>query len=250
MRWLQAGNRRAKHADARRPSVVVAVTTALNRETALDVRRQVDLLDDYDEVVIDLTAIPAFDTDGADALFEIQGEHNERRVSIVGFRQATARLLGPDPTSAVADSPLADPGAAAGSGWAVRRLRNLVVVQPEDASAPTGRAPSVTGLEETLGRATADPDAAIIVVDLRGVQSLPANAIEAVAFASSAAALRGQELLVVNVQAEAIEALRAAGLSATTFVAPEPFDAAPFAQSPYGDTPPGTAVTPRDLRRG
>ena len=232
MRWLHAGNRRAKHADARHPAVVVAVTTPLNRETALEVRRQVDLLGDYDEVVIDLTAIPAFDTDGADALFEIQGEHVDRRISIVGFRQATARLFGPESTP-VEDPPAGDTGPADGTGWAVRRLRNLVVVQPEDATAP-----SVSGLEAALSRAAADANAAIIVVDLRGVQQLPANVIEAVAFASSGAALRGQELLVVNVQAEAIEALRAAGLSATTFVAPEPFDTAPFAPPPYAEAEP------------
>ena len=253
MRWLHAGNRRAKHADARHAAVVVAVTTPLNRETALEVRRKVDLLDAYEEVVIDLTAIPAFDTDGADALFAIQGEQVDRRVSIVGFRQATARLLGPDPTSLGEDVP-AEASHAGGAGWAVRRLRNLLVVQPEDVSAP-----AVTGLEETLGRATSDANAAIIVLDLRGVQRLPANVVEAVAFASSTAALRGQELLVVNVQAEAIEALRAAGLSATTFVAPEPFDAEPFGRerfdtgpfdrSPYGETPRDTPANPGDARQ-
>ena len=227
MRWLRADNKRAKPAGARTPAVVVAVTTPLNRETALELRRQVELLDPHGEVVIDLTAIPAFDSDGADALLEIQAAQGERRVSIVGLRQATARLIGADDSpSAAPDHQLAAPPAAAdqaATGWAARRLRNLLVVQPADASLA-----SATGLEDTITQALADLDAAIIVLDLRGVMDLPATAVEAIAFASSTAALRGQELLVVNVQADGVEALRAAGLSATTFVAPEPFDTPPF----------------------
>ena len=60
------------------------------------------------------------------------------------------------------------------------------------------------------------------MVDVRGLTLLPADVVESIAFASSTAALRGQELLVVNVSAEAAETLRVAGLSATTYVAPEP----------------------------
>ena len=228
MRWLHAGNKRPKHAQAREAAVVVAVTTALNRETALELRRQVDLVKPESDVVIDLTAIPAFDSDGADALYELQAAHPDRRISIVGLRQATARLLGPEATMPAAD-PLAAPGTA---GWVARRLRNLVVVQPEDTAAATAQ-----GLEDMIGRATVDADAAIIVIDLRGVMELPVTAIEAIAFASSTAALRGQELLVVNVAADAVDALRAAGLSATTFVAPEPFGQ-PAPHGALGDTLP------------
>jgi hypothetical protein len=48
------------------------------------------------------------------------------------------------------------------------------------------------------------------------------NGLQSIAFASSSAAVNGQELLVVNVDANSGERLRRAGLSATTFVAPEP----------------------------
>src|SRR5690349_12389123 len=130
MRWLQAGNKRAKHAQARGESVVMAVTTPLNRDTALELRRHIDLVDSHTEIVIDLTAIPAFDSDGADALFELQAAHADRRISIVGLRQATARLMGPDAAVATPD-PLVTPQT---SGWVVRRLRNLVVVQADDTS--------------------------------------------------------------------------------------------------------------------
>ena len=231
MRWLHAGNKRAKHAQAREEAVVMAVTTPLNRDTAIELRRQVDLVNPHTDVVIDLTAIPAFDSDGADALFELQAEHAERRISIVGFRQATARLMGPDAEVALPD-PLVGPGGSGrsgGSGWVVRRLRNLVVVQPEEASAA-----SADGLEGVITDVADGADAAIIVIDLRGVALLPASAVDAIAFASSTAAVRGQELLVVNVPADGVDALRSAGLSATTFVAPEPLEQAP----PYGDPAP------------
>jgi anti-anti-sigma regulatory factor len=230
MRWLLAGKKRAQHAQAREAAVIVAVTTPLTRETALELRRQVDLVQAQADVVIDLTAIPGFDSDGADALFEMQAAHADGRVSIVGFRQATARLIGPDAQVPVPDPPAGSPGA----GWVIRRLRNLVVVQPNDSSAP-----SAEGLEDTLTIATTDVDAAIIVIDLRGVRQLPVTGVEAIAFASSTAALRGQELLVVNAAAAAVETLRAAGLSATTFVAPEPFGVV----APYGDVPPRDAPT-------
>jgi anti-anti-sigma regulatory factor len=75
-------------------------------------------------------------------------------------------------------------------------------------------------LEDAVTSATADTAAAIIVVDLLGVDALPPAAVDAIAFASSTAALHGQELLVVNVSASTAEALRLVGLSATTFVAP------------------------------
>jgi hypothetical protein len=58
-------------------------------------------------------------------------------------------------------------------------------------------------------------------VDLRSAR-LTRSGLEAIAFASSSAALSGQELLVVNVDAGMGERLRHVGLSSTTYVAPEP----------------------------
>jgi anti-anti-sigma regulatory factor len=209
MRWPLSRRKAAKHAQPR-DAVIVAVTQPLTRQTAQDLARAVDRVDREAPVVIDLTAIPGFDSDGADALLALQAARGADRVSIVGLRQATARLVGPDDPAPVA---IATPG----SGWALRRLRNLVVVQPLDTTAPT---PS--GLSDAVAAASTDTTAAIIVVDLRGLLLLPADVVETIAFASSAAALRGQELLVVNVAVEVAETLRDAGLSATTYVAPEP----------------------------
>lgn len=206
MRWPRA-RRRAEQARPVIDPIVVSVTSPLNRQTALDIGRRLERLEPAAPVVIDLTGIPAFDTDGAAELLHLQGLHPDRDVSIVGLRQATARLVGvgidlaPTPRQ---------------TGWLQRRLRNLVVVQPADE-----RAATLEGLEPALTAAAAT-DAAIVVVDLKGIDDLDRDSVDVIAFASSAAALRGQEMLVVNVSASTSEALRVAGLSATTYVAPEP----------------------------
>jgi anti-anti-sigma regulatory factor len=209
MRWPLSRRKAAKHAQPR-DAVIMAVTQSLTRQTAQELAREVDRVDRDAPVVIDLTAIPGFDSDGADALLALQVARGADRLSIVGLRQATTRLVGPD-ERAPADV------SAASDGWALRRLRNLVVVQPTDASVPTP-----AGLSDAVAAASADTAAAIIVVDLRGLALLPAEVVESIAFASSTAALRGQELLVVNVDLEVAETLRISGLSATTYVAPEP----------------------------
>ena len=186
--------------------VVLPITRALTRQTAVDVMDEIGRLADDVQVIIDLTAIPSFDTDGADVLVQLLDDP-ARKVSIVGFRQAASRLIGTE------EPP---PPLIAETGWCIRRLRNLAVVQPAD-----GELLSTDDLEPTLTEAIA-LDAAIVVVDLRNTLGLTPIGLQSIAFASSAAALRGQELLVVNVTAESAELLRGAGLSATTFVSPEP----------------------------
>lgn len=206
MRWRR--NRGSATATAPSP-VVVAVTSALTRATARELATQLERLDPAAEVVIDLTGIAGFDTDGAADLLQLQENLPPHRVSIVGLRQATARLLGDV-------DPGPEPALPRESGWVVRHLRNLVVVQVAN-----GDRPSTDDLEPALSAAAAS-SAAIIVVDLRDTGALTPAGLQAITFASSAAALRGQELLVVNVAPAAAEALRTAGLSATTYVAPEP----------------------------
>lgn len=206
MYWL-TGRKPARHA-RRGDAVVVSVTSPLNRQTALDLARQLERMPARSPVIIDLTAIPAFDSDGADALFGLQETAGEGRLSIVGFRQATERLIGVDPTDVAGRTECSD--------WSMRRLRNLVVVQPAGASAA-----SQGGLEDVVAAAV-ETDAAIVVVDLKGLLDLSASALDAIAFTSSAAAVRGMELLVVNVCPEVAEVLRVSALSATTYVAPEP----------------------------
>jgi anti-anti-sigma regulatory factor len=207
VRWRR---RRAPESTPRdRQPLVLTVTDPVTRDTASDLVAQVDRIASTNRVVIDLTAIPDFDTDGASALVGLQEAYGPQRVTIVGLRQATARLVGIDELTVVR------PEQRAETGWVVRRLRAIAVVQA------VGEHRSTTDdLEPVLDEALAT-GAGIVVVDLRGSE-LTRTGMEAIAFASSTAAVNGQELLVVNVDAQTGERLRRAGLSATTFVAPEP----------------------------
>lgn len=189
---------------------MLTITDPVTRQTAPDLVARVDRIAASGRVVIDLTAIPDFDTDGAAALVGLQEAYGPDRVTIVGLRQATARLVGIDDLEVVRA-----PEQREASGWVVRRLRAIAVVQ-----ASGDRPASTDDLEPVLDQATA-AGAGIVVVDLRGAD-LTANGLQAIAFASSRAALNGQELLVVNVEARMSERLRNAGLSSTTYVAPEP----------------------------
>ena len=208
VRWWRS---RAQATPRHEPQpTVLTVTDPVTRDTARELLARVDRLASANRVVIDLTAIPDFDTEGAAALVGIQESYGPERVTIVGLRQATARLVGIDDLTVLHPNDQREE-----SGWVVRRLRAISVVQTVDSHGRT-----TDDLEPVLEEAVAT-GAGIIVVDLRAAELTRAG-LEAIAFASSAAALNGQELLVVNVDADASDRLRHAGLSATTYVAPEP----------------------------
>jgi anti-anti-sigma regulatory factor len=195
------------------PTVVVAdplvlpITDPVTADTAGELVSRVGRLAANNRVVVDLTAIPAFDTDGAEAIVGLQ-ESLAERVTIVGFRQAAARLTGTEVTP-----PPAPP--AEHEEWVVRRMRAIAVVHPGDSGTAT------TDHLEPAVAAALDAEVGIVVVDLRDAR-LTDHGVDTIAFASSTAALRGMELLVVNADEDAAVRLRAAGLSATTYVAPEP----------------------------
>src|SRR4051794_35363250 len=182
--------------------VVLAVTEALTGAAAERLTGEVERLDPRTPVVIDLTGIPSFDSEGTASLAGLQERRGSEHVTIVGLRQAAARLTGASPTRTET---------ATEAGWTVRRLRNLAVVQADEGA-------SADALDAPLAEAV-EQDVAIVVCDLRGVELSDPGAA-ALAFASGAAAVRGQELLVVNVSADDAGRLRRLGLSATTYVAP------------------------------
>ena len=205
MRW-RGERRRGRSLLPVDPSpVVLSVTEPLTGATAERLSGEIAQIDLGTPVVIDLTAIPSFDSDGAAVLVGLQDRLGAEHLTIVGLRQATARLTG------AAQSASRPPTAQ--SGWTVRRLRNLAVVQASAAGADPD------ALEFTLPDAI-EQDVAIVVCDLRGTVLSDPGA-SALAFASSAAAVRGQELLVVNAGTADVARLRGLGLSATTYVAPE-----------------------------
>jgi anti-anti-sigma regulatory factor len=184
------------------PAVVLALTEALTGAAAERLSGEIERLHPGTPVVIDLTAIPAFDSEGTASLAGLQERRGSEHVTIVGLRQAAARLTGATPAGV---------DTATEAGWTVRRLRNLAVVQ-------AGPGASADALEAPLAEAV-EQDVAIVVCDLRGVELTDPGAA-ALAFASGAAAVGGQELLVVNVSADDVGRLRLLGLSATTYVAP------------------------------
>lgn len=191
-------------------TLVLTVTDPVTRATAADLVARVGRIAGSNPVVIDLTAIPEFDSDGAAAIIGLQESFGSDRVGVVGFRQAAARIIGAD------DLENADPPTDADqSGWVVRRLRAIAVVQADDR-----RAASTDDLEPAITSAI-ETRAGIVVVDLRGIP-LTRVGLQTIAFASSTAAVNGQEMLVVNVDGDTGERLRRAGLSRTTYVAPEP----------------------------
>lgn len=207
MRWRRT---RAQSADViARDPLVLSVTEPVTRETAAGIAAQVRRIATGNQVVIDLTAIPAFDTDGAAELVGLQESLGPDRLTIVGLGQATARLVGSE------DLTLTEPPEQL-TTWAVQRLRAIAVVHP------VGEAPvSTEGMEAAL-TAAFDAGLDIVVLDLRHT-TLTRSGVESIAFASSTAAVRGQQLLVVNVDPGSEVQLRGTGLSATTYLAPEPF---------------------------
>lgn len=213
MHWRRGTRTRLESGPTVSDPVVLTITRSLDLDAAMSVAAQVERLPAQAPVVIDLTAIPSFDTDGAELLLGLQDRVGAGRLMIVGFRQAAARLVGSSDETVATTTPAAPPS----SGWAIRRLRNLAVVAPEDDNIVV----DTDHLEPVLARALAE-EVAILVVDLRYAPVLTSDGLHAITFASSSAAVRGQELLVVNVTPEIAETLRRSGLSATTYVAPEP----------------------------
>jgi anti-anti-sigma regulatory factor len=195
-----------RQADAR--PEVIPVRDQVTRATVPEIVARVERAATTGDVVVDLTGISGFDTDGAAELMRVQEAYTAGRVTLVGLRQATARLIGTDAVAAPPEQRSWEP-------WVLRRLRAIVVVQSDGDGAA-----STDDLEPILTSAM-EEEVGIVVVDLR-YAILTTAGVDVIAFASSTAALRGQELLIVNADAEAAERLRRAGLSATTYVAPEP----------------------------
>jgi anti-anti-sigma regulatory factor len=208
--WQRRGHR-SDAGPATDEPYVVTVTDSVTRDRAPELVERVERLAGMRRVVLDLTAITDFDTDGVSAVSHLQESLGEGRLTVLGLRQATARIVGVE--EPVQPRPTAAPEPR--GPWVVRRLRAITVVQAVDVEHAR-----TNGMEEAL-TAALEQDVAIVVLDLRGVALDPA-AIEAIAFASSTAAVNGQELLIVNVEGDGAEALRRTALSASTYLAPEP----------------------------
>lgn len=200
------------------PLVVRPDSPALTGATAAQLASEVRAV--AGQVVLDLSDIREWDSEGVAVVVELSEASG--RVHVQGFAEATGRMLGvadvgvPDPRAAAATVPA--PGPGPGPAQELTRLRATVVFRP-----PHGRslAQRVEALVDEVSRT---PDAEVLVVDLADIDRLGPPAVDAIAFASSLAAVRGVRLFVVNAAPADVDALRAVGLSAQTWVSPTPYD--------------------------
>jgi anti-anti-sigma regulatory factor len=206
----------ARHTpDAGQEPVVITVADALDEETARQVGERVLGLVPRQRVVIDLTAITGFDSDGASRLFELQERIGSDRVAVVGLRQAAARMLGVDATGGAA---LAHVTATIGGTWRMQASREVAVLSPLDSSPENPTDSLAAALSSALAT-----DAAIVVVELGWVRRLTTGTADVLVRASATATASGQEL-VLKVTPDVAWQLRMCSLGATTHVAEEPAD--------------------------
>lgn len=192
---------------AQDPGVVVRPDSdALTGDVAARLAAQVAAIGEG-EVVIDVSDIVELDSAGVAALADLV-EAPTGRVHIRGLPEATERMLG---VGTVVEPPV-EPGPDPHEE--LTRLQATAVYRPGSLQ---GLAHRLEALVEEL-----PPEVEVAVVDLADVPALDAEAVDAVAFGSSSAALRGMRMLLVNVSPEDVETLRRAGLSEQTWVAPPP----------------------------
>lgn len=157
-------------------------------------------------VVIDLSEVTSFDSDGIGAIAALT-ESSAGRVSIDGFAAATGRIV------ALGDGPSGLGDREAVRGIEATRIRQVTVLRPVEPG------PLRDGSLERMVEEQPD-DVATVVVDLGAVGDLDAGAVQGIAFASSGGRVREREVLVVNASEATLAALRGAGLSGQTWLAP------------------------------
>ena len=157
-------------------------------------------------VIVDVTTIAGFDSQGTSALQDLQEEAGEGRLLVVGFRQAAARLF---ELNAILTEPTQDEADAA----TLRVLPTPGMVFVDIKSAKSRQA-----LDSSLRSAIAR-DIAIVVVDLESVTIASIDVLLAVTSASHAAAAQGHELVLINVAEDLASLLDRVGLAATTYLA-------------------------------
>jgi len=189
--------------------VVFTLTETLTRRSAKRVTDIVRLLPRQRTVVVDVTAIPGFDSEGVTELMELRDNDRGGRIAIVGMREAAARLVG------VSDLAVETAIGDEATGYSrIRRMAGVALVTVDAAA-------SAASMREALTAAVAD-DAAIVIVDLAKLPHVDAAMVDALAFASTQVLMAGQEMVLLNVADDAGRRLRHAALAATTYIAPIP----------------------------
>lgn len=156
-------------------------------------------------VIIDMTTVPGFDSQGVLDLQALQDDVGTSRLVMVGLRQAAARLFG---LALVAVPEKADPTEATSIEAPIPGMV-LVDIKPSSSGLDMHAA-----MQSAIAR-----DIAIVIVDLRSVETASMETLTAITAASRASAVQGQELVFVNVAAEVMERLDRMDLAATTYFA-------------------------------
>ena len=191
--------------------VVVTLDESLTQHSMQRLRTLIRDVSGTRPVIIDLTTIPGFDSQGTTDLLALQDELGTERVAVVGLRQAAARLFGLAAMAAdtQTEDTQTDDHVAASSR--VLPTPGMVFLESKSAASPQL-------LNSTLQAAIAR-DIAIVIVDLESVAVASIEVLAAIRSASLAAAMHGQELVLVNVGDELARLLNRVGLAATTYLA-------------------------------
>jgi anti-anti-sigma regulatory factor len=161
-------------------------------------------------VIVDVSDISDFDSRGTSALLALQELAGADRVVVVGVREAAARLLAIDDLlpAPAAEATSTDDTSSSGRP---RLMPGLMMVSPDDAA-------TAEALEATLD-AGLDRGISIVVADIAGYPTMPADVVQALVSAGHKAERRGQELVLVNASPAAATALAGANLGSTTHIA-------------------------------
>jgi anti-anti-sigma regulatory factor len=184
-------------ASQRQEPIVLTLTEPLTRAVVTRLRSVVRGVSRGRPIIVDVTATPAFDSDGTAELLALQEEMGPRRLVIVGMRQAAARIL--DVPDLVADRPSAGP------------IPGLILIDVRPQR-------PVATLRSAL-RAAVSRHITIVIVDMAEVSEISRELVEVIETASHDAAHQGLELVVANVSPVVAAVLAAADLAPSTYVA-------------------------------
>lgn len=184
-------------ASQRQEPIVLTLTDPLTRPVVNRLHSVIRGVSGRRPIIVDVTATPAFDSDGTADLLTLQEELGSRRLVVVGMRQAAARIL------EVPDL-LSDESAP-------RPMPGLILIEAKPQR-------PVATLRSAL-RAAISRQIAIVIVDMSAVGTVYAELIDVLESTSQAAASQGLELVLANVAAPVAAALAHADLAPSTYVA-------------------------------
>ena len=190
----------------RQEPVVVSLDEPLTARCVQRLRTLVRGVSPDRTVILDLATISGFDSDGAAELQDLQDEMGAGRLVVVGFRRAAARLFG-----LVATFGDAAPAGSEATDSRIRPTPGMVLVELKPDR-------SAVSLQSALHAAVAK-DIAVVIVELGRITAPSIEVLAAITSAARAAATYGEELVLVNVSAEAAALLRRLDLPETAYIA-------------------------------